>query len=166
MAWVVGHAKAKSSSIKTLNNGDIVLKNHIVFALLGYFIGLIFLFFLGLGFYFGWESNPDDTWVSYIFPVVIMLLLLYGFVYITFYYYNHRVIYNTTSITSYDAWGRNKSMKWSDIKDAEFNANMQDIRIYSKQGYRIVMSAYLYGMDDFRNEFFKHHPYLLQRIIK
>ncbi|WP_136899359.1 hypothetical protein [Sphingobacterium olei] len=165
MGWLVNVARAKGSSTLVLENGDRVLKNHIAFAVLGYLIGLVFLFFIGLGFYFGWDSAPDKTWTSYIFPVLMLLALLYGFIYITFYYYNHRVIYNSETITAYDAWGRAKTIRWTDLKDADVNVFMQEIRLYSKQDGRIVMGRYLYGLDDFSQEFATHHPYLVQRIL-
>ncbi|TJZ62923.1 hypothetical protein FAZ15_01040 [Sphingobacterium olei] len=165
MSWVINVARAKGSSTLVLENGDRVLKNHIFFAILGYLIGFIFLFFVGLGFYDSWELAPGETWTLYIFPAIMLLALLYGFIYITFYYYNHRVIYNSETVTAYDAWGRAKSIRWTDLKDAEFNVVMQEIRPYSKQGCRIVMGRYLYGLDDFTQGFATHHPYLVQRIL-
>ncbi len=165
MGWVISTARKKGSYVQALENGEKMLKNHVIFAILGYFCGIVFLFFIGIGFYFGWETTPNETWSSYIFPVFVLLALLYGFIYITFYYYNHRVIYNSESITAYDAWGKAKSIKWEDLKDAEFNSNMQEIRLYSKQGHRIKMSCLLYGLKDFQLEFAIHHPYLVQRIL-
>lgn len=165
MGWVIHTAKKKGSQVQVLRNGDNILKNHIIFAILGYSLGILLLFFIGLGFYFGWEAKEHETWSSYIFPVIVLLAILYGFIYITFYYYNHRVVYDTKKITAYNAWGKAKCIKWEDLKDAEFNKNMQEIQLYSKQGERIRMSCFLYGLKEFEREFANHHPYMVQRIL-
>src|SRR5690606_9278985 len=165
MGWTIGLAKKKGAHFQVLANGDKMLKNHIIFAILGYFLGILLLFFIGIGFYFGWETKDNETWSSYIFPIVVLLAILYGFIHLTFYYYNNRVIYNAEIITSYNAWGKTSCIKWEDLTDAEFNKNMQQIRLYSKQGERIKMSCFLYGLNDFEREFASHHPYMIQRIL-
>lgn len=165
MAWVIYYAQKKASTTILLENGDTVLKCHIVFGILGYACGLLLLFFLGLGLYMGWGFDEEKSWLSSIFAIITTVAILYGFVFLTFYYRRHQVVFNDVNIEVFDAWGRSKRVHWGAIKNAEINVNMQEIRLYTEDGTCLKMSLHLYGLDVFRAEMYKHKPYLVQRII-
>ncbi|WDF67833.1 hypothetical protein PQ465_16215 [Sphingobacterium oryzagri] len=165
MAAIAYYAKKKANTTAVLANGDKVLKCHIAFGILGYFCGLLLLFFLGLGFYFGWESGENDGLASNIFIFITFLAIVYGFIYLLFYHRNHRVVFNEHSVEVFDAWGRSTCVSWDSIANAEVHTGMNEIRLYTEDGTRIKMSTMLYGLDTFRAEMYKHKPYLVQRTI-
>lgn len=92
--------------------------------------------------------------------------MISGCFYCLAYYRRHRVELTATELTVYDAWGRSKSAAWADIKTADFSSLMNEIRIYTKDGARLRISAFLYGLDTFRAALAQHHPYLVQRTLR
>lgn len=164
IAFVLKYAKKRSLSIAQTANGNRVLKCHIIFAILGYMCLLLFIGFLGIILYFGLGSH--DNWSDYIFSTIIIGLFIYGGLYLTKYYYNHRVEYNNNDLTVYNAWGKYKTITWKDVNDFSINTNMQEITLYTKDGRKAKISMIIYGLDDFKKEFVSHHPYMATRLFQ
>ena len=163
IAWVTNYTKKKSKQIDVLPDGKRVLKSHIIYGILGYLLLLTFMFFVGLGFYFNWDLETTDSWKDFIFPFLLMAGILYLAVYTTSYYYKHKLLFDSDEIIIINAWGNSKSMKWDELKDVEFNNMMQEITLHAKDGKKLKFSCILYGVDVFKAEFVKHHPFMIEK---
>ncbi|SEL40518.1 hypothetical protein [Parapedobacter koreensis] len=155
----------QGNNATAVSPGVTLLKNNVFFAILGYvcaamFVGLIALAsFVGLG-------DEDDFWYAIASFAIVLPLTGYGCFYCLAYYRRHRVELTAGGMTVYDAWGCSKTAAWADIKSADFNSFMNEIRVYTKDGERLRISSLLYGLDVFRAELAKHHPYLVQRTLR
>lgn len=160
---VKAFAKQKSMTLGLNAEGMKVLKCHIIYGILGYLCLLLFIVSIGIIYYFGWGNDLQLTDYAIIF--IMIGLIVYGAIYMISYYYNHRVAYDHHSIYVYNAWGKCKIVQWKDLKDVTVNTTMQEITLYTKDAVRVKMSIILYGLDDFKNEFAKHHPYMAARLF-
>ncbi len=145
--------------------GVTLLKNNVVFAILGYVCGAMFLGLIALVGFVG-LGKGDDFWYSIVSLAVFMPSAGFGCFYCLAYYRRHRVELTETGLTVFNAWGESKSGAWTDIKSADFSSLMNEIRLYTKDGRRLRISSLLYGLDVFRTELAKHHPYLVQRTLR
>ncbi|MFC7526778.1 hypothetical protein ACFQRK_22665 [Parapedobacter sp. GCM10030251] len=149
----------------TVSPGVALLKNSVFFAILGYVCGVMFLGLIALVVFVG-LGKEDDFWYAIVSLAIFLPLTGYGCFYCLAYYHRHRVELTETGLTVYDAWGRSKSTEWAGIKTADFNSLMNEIRVYTKDRERLRISSFLYGLDVFRTELAKHHPYLVQRTLR
>lgn len=164
--WTFALARKKENSFENTQHGVKILKNHILFAILGYCIGLIFVFFIGLGYYFNWDMGQDSSWLLILFSALLMASLFYGFLYITNYYHNHKVYIGENKISVINAWGKAKTINWDEIKDAEFDKTRHEIRLYAQDGTSVCISGLLYGLAAFHAKLAKHKPYLVARTLR
>lgn len=163
--WTFARARIKENSFENTLHGVKILKNHALFAILGYCIGLIFIFFIGLGYYFNWDMGEDSSWGSILFSTLFMACLFYGFLYTTNYYHNHKVYLGENKISVINAWGKATTINWDEIKDADFDKTRHEICLYAQDGTRIRISGLLYGLPAFHAELAKHKPYLVARTV-
>ncbi len=154
----------QAKTAMTIAPGITLLKNNIIFAILGYVCAALFVGILALVGTVG-LGQGDDVLYAVISLAVILPLTAYGCYYCLSFYRRHRVELAEGGLTVYDAWGRPKAAAWAEIKNAEFNGFMNEIRLYTKDGRRLRICAFLYGLDIFRAELAKHDPYLVQRTI-
>lgn len=163
--WTFARARKKENVFENTLHGTKILKNHSLFAILGYFIGLIFVFFLGLGYYSNWNMGQDNSWSSILFSALLMASLFYGFLYTTNYYHNHKVYLGEHNISVINAWGKAKTIHWDEIKDADFDKNWYEIRLFAQDGTKLNISGLLYGLAEFHAKLAKHKPYLVARTV-
>ncbi|MGN0002642.1 MAG: hypothetical protein ACI35V_04330 [Sphingobacterium composti] len=164
IGWVNSNTKKKSLHVEVLSDNKKLLKSNVIYGILGYFTIILFLFFIALGLYLDWDMGENPSILDFVFSGTMILGILYIAIYLTMYYYNHRVIYDFNSIIVYNAWGKSKSISWNDINDVEINNTMKHILIRSKTGEYVKISSIIYGLESFKMEFAQHHPFMAQQL--
>ena len=85
-------------------------------------------------------------------------------IYSLLYYYNHKVVYNSNEIIVHSAFKNCKIIKWENISDVTFNAGMNEYTFYTSENTKVKISSLFYGLEDFKNEFIKHNPFLVEKM--
>lgn len=136
--------KATGKAVVIDNDGHYNLRMNKFYGIIGFvslIIGLLFLIFLPL------TAEPNDSAVWIV--TTLMPLIFWGIgIPCMMYYRNHRLVFNNNSIIVTNIYGQIKEIKWSDIKDINFNA-LSGLLVLKTTQEKIKIHQHLVGLSKF-----------------
>lgn len=89
---------------------------------------------------------------SMIIMIILMLFIMWGIgIACLLYYKNHKVTYNTSTITVTSVYGKTKSISWSDITDIHFSAFSGLLTICDKRE-KVKIHQHMVGLSSFMDK--------------
>jgi|SRR5690606_9526106 ABC-type multidrug transport system fused ATPase/permease subunit len=164
--WIRSYAKKKGNEVIILSDDKKQLKSHIIYCIAGFLCVITFLGLLISLIYSNFEIdlNTKEPITSYFIIYGVLFMFAALGTYSLLYYYNHKVVYNSNEIIVHNAFKNCKIIKWENISDVTFNAGMNEYTFHTSENTKVKISSLFYGLEDFKNEFIKHSPFLVEKM--